>query len=156
MKIRQQLKDEKGGELTSAFITFDTNIARNLMAELNEVTLYSRIKGILGDKNRFVLARGDKVYNLSISVAPEPEDIIWTNIGLNDCSTYIRKLLTYSLTLALLGTSFAIVYGLSVKQKELTAGGQTDDTSRYLSIAISLVITVTNLVIGRKEWAIQK
>lgn len=120
------------------------------MAELNEVTIYSRFKGILGDKNKFVLSRGDKVFKLDIEIAPEPEDIIWTNIGLDDCSIYSRKLFTYTFTLMLLGGSFGIVYGLSKEQNRLTSGGNaTDDTSRYLSIAISLVIAITNVIIGR-------
>lgn len=119
------------------------------MAELNEVTIYSRFKGIFGDKNRFEFKRGDKTYSLNIATAPEPEDIIWSNIGLNDCSIYLRKIFTYTFTLALLGGSFGIVYGLSVKQNELTANSAStnDPMSRYLSIAISLVIAVVNVVL---------
>ena len=58
-KIKKQLAEEKGEDtLTTAFITLETNIAKNLLAELNEVTVYSRLKGIFGDKNRFEFKRG--------------------------------------------------------------------------------------------------
>lgn len=128
------------------------------MAELNEVTIYSRFKGIFGDKNRFEFKRGDKTYSLNIATAPEPEDIIWSNIGLNDCSIYLRKIFTYTFTLALLGGSFGIVYGLSVKQNELTANSAStnDPMSRYLSIAISLVIAVVNVVLVRNFYLTQR
>lgn len=121
------------------------------MVELNEVSIYSRFKGIFGDKNKFVLNRGDQVIDLKIDIAPEPEDIKWGNIGISDCSVYMRKLFTYFFTLCLLGGSFGIVYSLSKKQKELSDAdpNNLDDTSRYLSIAISLVIALTNVIIGR-------
>ena len=124
------------------------------MSELNEVTIYSRLKGIFGDKNRFEFKRGDKSYSLTIATAPEPEDIVWSNIGINDCSIYLRKLFTYSFTIALLGGSFGIVYGLSVKQNELTANNASnnDPVARYLSIAISLVIAVVNVVLVRNFY----
>ncbi len=48
--------------------------------------------------------------------APEPEDVIWTNIGQRNCVTYTKKLFTFTVTLILLGISFAIVYGLSKLQ----------------------------------------
>ena len=54
------------------FVTLETNIAQNLMAELNELTIYARLKAIFGDRNRFDFKRGDKTYNLTIATAPEP------------------------------------------------------------------------------------
>ena len=128
----------------------DTNLAQNLICDLNEVTIYSRLRGIFGDKNKFSFKRGDKTYSLSIARAPEPEDIIWTNIGVDDCSKYIRKFVTYSLTAVLLGISFGIVYGLSVRQNDLTVNNPNDAVSRYLSIAISMVIALINVLIVRK------
>lgn len=115
-KIKKHLQEEKSDQLTTAFVTFETNLARNLMVELNEVTFYSRVKGVFGDKNKFVLTRGDQIINLKIDIAPEPEDIKWMNVGISDCSTYMRKLFTYAFTLCLLGGSFGIVYALSKKQ----------------------------------------
>ena len=122
------------------------------MIEMNEVTLYSAIIGLFYDKSRFVFKKGDKELKFPISKAPEPEDVIWGNIGLTDCSIYGRKAFTYLFTIALLGVSFAIVYGLSVRQNELTKVDQTDDASRYLSIVISVVIALINVILGRKYF----
>jgi hypothetical protein len=127
------------------------------MTDLNEVTIYSSIVGIFGDRNRFEFTRGDKTYKLGISTAPEPEDIIWTNIGVNDCSIIMRKLFTYTFTAALLGGSFGIVYSLSVEQNKLTESGDPNDaTSRYLSIAISIVIALINVILVRTSALIQR
>ena len=57
--------------------------------------------------------------------------------------------MTYALTAALLGCSFGIVYGLSVRQNDLTVNNTNDATSRYLSIAISMVIAgINSLLVG--------
>jgi hypothetical protein len=71
--------------------------------------------------------------------APEPEDIIWENIGIPDREIRKRKMFTYFITLLLLGVSFGIVYGLTILQL-------TYENS-ILSIAISLSITVINIAI---------
>ena len=156
-KIKQQLIEEKSDQLTNVFITFETNLAQDLMADLNELTIFARLKGIIGDRNRFEFKRGDKTYSLNIARAPEPEDIVWPNIGLSDCSIYMRKLFTYSFTLALLGGSFGIVYALSREQNKLTASNDPNDSvSRYLSIAISLVIAIINAVLVRKDVVTQR
>jgi hypothetical protein len=75
-----------------------------------------------------------------VTRAPEPEDIIWDNIGISSCSIYLRKLMTYFVTLLLLGASFGIVYGLTALQETLK--------NSILSIAISLSITLINIIIG--------
>jgi hypothetical protein len=72
--------------------------------------------------------------------APEPEDIVWENIGIPDCSIVLRKLLTYFVTVVLLGASFGIAYGLTMLQLTYS--------NAVLSIGISLSITVINIVIG--------
>lgn len=74
--------------------------------------------------------------------APEPEDVIWTNIGQRNCVTYTKKLFTFTITLILLGVSFAIVYGLTKLQ-------QSNGDNRIVSIAISATISIVNVVIGR-------
>jgi hypothetical protein len=71
--------------------------------------------------------------------APEPEDIIWENIGIPDREIRKRKMFTYFITLLLLATSFGIVYGLTILQLTYE--------SSILSIAISLSITVINIAI---------
>jgi len=76
-----------------------------------------------------------------VSKAPEPEDIIWENIGVSFQSIILRKLLTYFILLLLLGGSFGIVYVLTMLQ-------MNDNSNQILSIAVSLSITVINIIIG--------
>ena len=56
-----------------------------------------------------------------------------------------RKILTYTITFILLGVSFAAVYGLSQAQL-------ANENDRALSLAISLVISLINVVLGGKDF----
>jgi hypothetical protein len=78
--------------------------------------------------------------------APEPEDVIWENIGIPDYSIILRKILTYFVTILLLCASFGIVYGLTMLQFTYT--------NEILSIAISLSITVINIILGGNVFSI--
>lgn len=81
------------------------------------------------------------MYSPDVEKAPEPEDIIWTNIGRTDCNTNLRKLFTFTVTAILLGGCFMIVYGLTKAQ-------QSSNNDRVISIAISVVIAVVNILLG--------
>ena len=94
------------------------------------------------EHQRFSYTQDGKTYDLTIARAPEPEDIIWGNIGHHNCAYYLRKLFTFTVTAVLLGISFGIVYGLTKAQ-------QANDDNRYISIAISLTISIVNAIIGR-------
>lgn len=37
------------------------------------------------NKDRFTIKRKDVTYNLEIYPAPDPEDIVWSNIGVTNC-----------------------------------------------------------------------
>jgi len=105
------------------------------------------------DKIRYVLSccqnalyfkinnQSNESLNIVVSKAPEPEDIIWENIGVSFQSIILRKLLTYFILLLLLGGSFGIVYVLTMLQ-------MNDNSNQILSIAVSLSITVINIIIG--------
>jgi hypothetical protein len=71
--------------------------------------------------------------------APEPEDIIWENIGIPDCSVILRKMVTYFVTILLLGISFGVAYGFTMLQMTYS--------SMVITFGISLSITVINMVI---------
>lgn len=92
------------------------------------------------------MRRGDKIYAPEIERAPEPEDIIWANIGLSDCNTNMRKVFTYTVTALLLGACFMVVYGLAKAQ-------QTNNNDRLISLAISIVIAVVNVALGGKRFS---
>ena len=70
----------------------------------------------LKSDSRFFIERNGVVYNLKIFPAPDPEDVIWSNIGVTTCEKITRKVLTYTITLVILAISFVIVYSLSSTQ----------------------------------------
>lgn len=51
-----------------------------------------------------------------IKQAPEPEDIIWTNIGQNRIKFLFKKLFSFFIAVVFLGISFSITFGLSRAQ----------------------------------------
>jgi hypothetical protein len=57
----------------------------------------------------------------------------------------MRKLFTFTVTVILLGTCFAIVYGLTLAQ-------QANQTNSYISVVISAVISIVNAILGRKDF----
>ena len=77
--------------------------------------------------------------------------MIWANLGVSDFTIYTRKLITYLVTLILLGLSFAAVYGLSIAQynSQLASASDADAGTDYLSILISIVISLINVVLGQ-------
>jgi hypothetical protein len=79
---------------------------------------------------------------VEISPAPDPEDIIWSNIGVSRSEIWGRKLVTYSITALILAISFVITYSLS--QAQVSYQG-----NKLLSVLISVSISVINLIIGR-------
>lgn len=85
-----------------------------------------------------------------IRQAPEPEDIIWNNLGRTSCELIKKKLMTYIVTLIILGISFAVVYGLSVAQVRFSDEENKNTNRQYLSFIISLVIAIFNVIIQRK------
>jgi len=90
-----------------------------------------------------------KEYKVHLARAPEPEDILWTNIGQKNFTSYMKKIFTFTITVILLGISFAIVFGLTKLQ-------QSKNDDRLISIAISLTIIIVNVIIGRNYLFIQK
>jgi hypothetical protein len=85
-----------------------------------------------------------------IRLIPEPEDIIWTNLG-QPTSTFVKKkLLTFTATLLVLGASFGSIYGLSKVQSDYSKT-HTDVSNQYISILISLCISIINIIIQRKH-----
>ena len=91
-----------------------------MIVDLNDPSFLSKLRYYLTccqGGNRFKLIKSDGTPgSIEIEAAPEPEDIIWQNLGIPECEILKRKVLTYFVTLILLGASFAAVYGLSQAQ----------------------------------------
>lgn len=145
-KAAEEMKKENDDTTTTAFVTFETSFAKETVAQLNDPGFLAKIRYYITccqGGNRFKLLKSDgSTASISIEKAPEPEDIIWKNIGFPDFSLILRKIFTYFITFLLLGLSFAAVYGLSIAQVE-----NTENT--LLSLAISVIISLINVILGR-------
>lgn len=126
-----------------------------IITSLNNSSFASKIRYWIGccrGSYRFRFVRGGVDYKVRIQRAPEPEDIIWSNIGVPTSQNIKRKLLTYTITFTILTISFIIVYFLSKAQ-------QTTSSNIYLSLLISLTISSINVILAlviRKISAFQK
>ena len=138
---------------TSAFITFDTIDQRNFFLQKNPNHALNTLKRIFPcyeDPERFCVSKGSEYFtNILIYPAPEPEDVIWGNIGMNTFELFCRLFFSSIATLVILGIAFVIVYGLSTVQ-------QNEKKRRYISVIISLVISGFNLLIISTSASIQK
>lgn len=140
-EYRKRNKENK----TTVFITFGSNKQKNWVLDKNPNDLISKLKlalPFISQKERFIIEKDGVVYPLKIYPAPDPEDIVWSNIGVTNCEKTTRKLITFTITVILLALSYVIVYGLSRVQKE-----QGNDL--IISLLISITISVVNLLIGQ-------
>jgi ABC-type glycerol-3-phosphate transport system permease component len=111
---------------------------------LNDPSIASKIRYYLTccqGRNKFRLHRGQEEIKVKIERAPEPEDILWSNLAVPTGEYAKRKIITYTVTFAMLGASFGIVYGLSKAQ-------QSNTDNQALSLAISACISVVNIIIS--------
>lgn len=80
--------------------------------------------------------------NVTITRAPEPDDIIWKNLGKSPKKIFRRKILTYVLGAILLFVNWIIQYYLAV-----WALKQSEDTKQSISLLSSVIVNVANFLI---------
>ena len=152
-KMRKKLEAKLDANRTVAFVTFATHEQRNFVIENNQNSIFYKLKRGLQfwkDSDYFSLRKGECVYDdLIIEIPPEPEDINWGNLGMTYCQKFLRMCLTFLVSLILVGISLLIVYGLSTVQRN-------NENQRFISILISLAISVTNLLIISKSVVMQR
>ena len=92
-------------------------------------------------KERLVIEKDGEIYkDIRVLPAPDPEDIVWRNIGVSRAESLARKLLTYSITALILCISFVITYSLANAQAQAS-------NNRILSLILSLSIATINVLI---------
>ena len=150
-QMREEIeKDEDGRDsrTTTGFATFESNHSKNEVY----ISLYENWMQKLCNLLTFgfyqpdtlTVVHREETYHLKVSLAAEPEDVVWTNIGYTRCDLVGRKALTFLVTFFILAFSFAVQYFLLNYQK----------TSQLSAIqyAISIVVSVLNFVLsGRKH-----
>lgn len=121
-----------------------------LITRLNDPSILAKIRYYITccqGHHKFQFLRSEQDMQIKIERAPEPEDIIWTNLGVPACEIIKRKFITFTATALLLGASFGIVYGLSKAQ-------QSKKDNQLISLAISVCLSVMNILIGCNSYII--
>ena len=85
------------------------------------------------------LERFHRRKKIQISLAPEPEDIIWENMEFTFISKIKRSLIIWSISLLLMGISFGIVYYLNSLQENSEENEW--DINTFMKYGISIVIS---------------
>ena len=100
-------------------------------------------------KYRFSVNNVEKVSNVSIRRAPDPNDILWENLGVSYSKKLKRRLITFSVTFLLLCLSFGAILGLKIAQYELYTGNHIDTAGlRTISFLITAVIATINFLLN--------
>jgi hypothetical protein len=129
---------------TTVFVTFERAKTMTMITRLNDPSFLSLTRYYLTCKkghHRFLFMRDQNNMHVKIERAPEPEDVIWTNIAVPTSEIVKRKAITFTVTILLLGTSLVISYGLAIAQ-------QNNITNQVLSLAVSICVSFMNIVIG--------
>lgn len=85
-KIQEKMKEVSAEATTTIFVTMETSNAMRIVAMLNDTSLMAKCRYYLTccqAGNRFTFERNGVEYETVVERAPEPEDIIWTNLGVS-------------------------------------------------------------------------
>jgi hypothetical protein len=155
-------KDPIKYALPIVFITFQTKAIAGIVEEtwgwkfnfsLKSFTklfqsnkYYTYIRGY--DANSYPI--NDRV-QIRLTTAPNPNDLVWENLGVEFMAALPRRIVTFLATFVLLGISFGAVVGLKVLQYNMNQN-QPKNTKlsvssvrfRVVSVFITLIIMVIN------------
>ena len=94
-------------------------------------------------RKRFLLKR-----NISVNIAPEPEDVIFENLQYSSLERFFRTLLIYIISLILIFVCFIIILALNYLQiQQKKRGSENKRLFKYIvSLIITLVISVLNSI----------
>lgn len=122
---------------------------------MNEEDLSGKLRHMLdffGSSRKLHIPNEDGIMvKTFVRQAPEPEDVLWHNLGRSHCRLFKKKLLTFLITIFVLGISFGVVYGLASLQVSLDNQGGYEH-HQYLSFLISLAVSIFNTIIQRNYF----
>ena len=139
------------------FISFQTKRQKDLVLRYWQNEKGAGIKRVFTKTSftKYSYTRNGRNFRKSIWVTqgPEPSDILWANLGYSPFFLFKRRLLTFTLSLVILGICFGIVAGLKVIQGQIDDSSDGEDLSssvwfRMISACISLVITFINEILS--------
>ena len=139
------------------FVTFDSinetekflelypkNIIMKLLVSIKDLKYFLCYCCVKKNKLKIFLLKK----NISVDVAPEPEDVIFENLQYSSCERFLRMLLIYFISFIIIAICFFIILFLNylqIKHKEKHSENKL--VIKYiLSLAIALVISVLNAI----------
>lgn len=114
-------------------------------------SLFKIIQKVTGKAHEYKYERNGIKYtsNLAIYRAPDPNDIIWSNLGATLAQKVRRRLFTYVMTFLLLCVSFGAILGLKIAQYMLYSDNSIGVVGlRVISASIALVIATINILLN--------
>lgn len=86
---------------------------------------------------------------IAVSIAPEPQDIIWENLEAHFTTRFSRSLVGYIVSILCIGASFGIVLGLNYLQYKSEKNFENNLILKYgISLGISAVISIINFIMS--------
>jgi hypothetical protein len=137
-----------------AFVTFRTKRMADTIEQTNnkknKFSILNYIRSVAGKSliYKYQVANVEKSSKVSVFRAPDPNDIIWRNLGATASEILKSRVITFSVTFLLLCVSFGAILGLKIAQYVLYIDNKIEAAGlRVISILISIVISSINLVL---------
>lgn len=166
-KLKKSIVEKKDKySLGIAFVTFKTKRMADEIEQAfggtSSLTFLKIIKSVAGQglSYKYLQDGIQREANVTIYRAPDPNDIIWGNLGATSSERFKKRLITFSITFLLLCCSFGAILGLKIAQYVLYTSNQIEAAGlRVISILITLVISGINFALAmliRKLTALEK
>lgn len=148
-------------QIGQAFVTYknqgDARIAAERFGQNVFYRLLARCFSSFRNRNQGSLLFKKRL--ITATMAPEPTDILWENLGVSRWENFKKQSVTYLVSFLALCASFGIVYGCSYYQDKVEDDYQekSDDEKnpsdewkvRINSIWPSIIIVIINFMLGR-------
>lgn len=114
-------------------------------------SLFKIIQKVTGKAHEYKYEKNGVTFTTKLAIyrAPDPNDIIWSNLSATFSQKAKRRLITYVMTFLLLCVSFGAILGLKIAQYMLYSDNSIGVIGlRVISASIALVIATINLLLN--------
>lgn len=157
-ELRENIKNNPGEHaLSICFITFQTKQIADAVEKYWGFTFDFSISNLLKlfSSNKYYTSNRNNTsvqVPIRVSRAPDPNDVIFINLGLSNSSAITRRVLTYIATIFLLGISFGATIGLKILQNTLNKNSAASTNTvvfRLISVGITVIISIINYIMSK-------
>ena len=82
----------------------------------------------------------------TVTAASEPQEVIWENFGLTKRQYFLRKAVSFAVTLILIAISFIVIFVIKDQQELIEVTRLTKLENYAISLSIAIVITLINFL----------